>query len=98
MAPERQLSTAELLRRAVEEAKLLAKSEVEHARQELRDDLSGAKVSAILLGAGVGLSLCGLSLLLVALALTFSMPPRAAAFWLGIVILSTGSLGAWFGL
>src|SRR5438094_214876 len=98
MAPERQLSTAELVRRAVEETKLLAKAEVEHAKQELRDDLGSAKVAAVLLGVGVGLGLCGLSLLFVALALTFMVPPRSAVFWTGLVLLVLALTGMGVGV
>ena len=59
------LSTPHLVRQALEEAKLLVKAEVLHAKAELREEVRAARTSGILLGAGGVLGLCALAVFFV---------------------------------
>lgn len=79
----RSMTTASLLQRAVSEIKLLAKAEVLHARQELKDEFNNVRVASILLGVCLGISLCGLSVLFVALALALPISAPIAALIVG---------------
>ncbi len=85
----REMTTGDLVRHALDEAKLLARAEVLHAKQELREELKAAKTSGILLGAGFVAALCGLSVLFVALALL--IPIRE---WLAVLLVAVVLLGA----
>lgn len=87
-------STAELVRHAVEESRLLVKAEVLHAKEEMRAELRAAKRGAILAGVAVTAALCGLSVLLVALALVLPMAEALAALIVGLVLLFAAGLGA----
>ena len=75
------LSTTELVRHAIDEARLLARAEVLHAKKELREEIAAAKTAGILLGAGAVLGLVGLSALLVAVGLALPL-----AQWLGVLL------------
>ncbi len=75
------LSTAELVRHAIEEARLLARAEVLHAKKELQEELKSARTSGILLGAGGVLGLVGLAALLVTVGLALPL-----AQWLGVLL------------
>lgn len=75
------LSTAELIRHAIEEARLLARAEVLHAKKELREEVNAARTSGILLGAGGVLALVSLAALFVALGLALPV-----AQWLGVLL------------
>lgn len=96
-APERDLSTTELFKHAVAEAKLLARVEIEHARLELKAELRRAMKAGILLGAGVVLALCGLTLLFVALALALPMSAALGALLVGVLLLAVAGLLAFSG-
>ena len=72
------LSTAELVRHAIEEAKLLARAEVLHAKKELQEEIKAARTAGILLGAGAVLALVGLCALFIAAGLALPV-----AEWLG---------------
>ncbi len=85
--PERELSTSSLLRHALNEAKLLARAEVMHAKLELRAELKAATRAGIGLGAAGTLSLVGLTLLFATLALALPM-----ASWAGMLIVALGVL------
>ncbi len=67
------LSTAELIRHAVNEAKLLARAEVLHAKQELKEELRAAKRTLIFAGVAAVTGFTGLVLLFVALALALPL-------------------------
>src|SRR4051812_41419733 len=67
------LSTPDLVRHALEEAKLYAKAEVLHAKRELQDELKAAKIAGAMFGVAAVLALCGLSVLFVSLALALPM-------------------------
>ncbi len=75
------LSTAELVRHALEEARLLARAEVLHAKKELQEELKAARTAGILLGAGGVLALVALTALLVAVGLALPL-----AHWLGVLL------------
>jgi hypothetical protein len=75
------LSTAELVRHAIEEARLLARAEVLHAKKELREEVKAARTSGILLGAGGVLALVSLAALFVAVGLALPV-----AQWLGVLL------------
>jgi hypothetical protein len=75
------LSTAELIRHAIDEARLLARAEVLHAKRELQEELKAARVAGIFLGAGVVLGLVGLTALFIAAALALPV-----AQWLGVLL------------
>ncbi|MBN1210580.1 MAG: phage holin family protein [Myxococcaceae bacterium] len=81
------LSTAELVRHALAEAKLLVKAEVLHAKKELREEVKAARTSGILLGAGLTLGLCGLAALFVAIGLALPLSP-----WLGVLLVGAAIL------
>lgn len=88
------LSTAELVRHAIDEAKLLARAEVLHAKKELQEEIKAARTTGILLGASIVLALVGLAALFVAVGLALPV-----AQWLGVLImglvlvLAAGGLG-----
>lgn len=86
----RSMSTSELVRLALGEAKLLARAEVLHAKQELKAEVRAAKASAILLGAGGAAALCAISVLLVALALLFPISEPLAVAIVGAAVLVLG--------
>jgi hypothetical protein len=89
------LSTAELLRHVVEEARLLTKAEVLHAKHELKDEVQRVKRAAILFGVAMGLGLSGLSVLFVALALALPWPPPVSALVVGsVLVLIAGGAAA----
>ena len=79
----RELSTVELVRRALDETRLLARAEVLHAKQELKEELRAAKASGILLGAGLTLGLCGLTILFVAIVVALPIAEWASALIVG---------------
>lgn len=81
----RQMSTAELVKHAVEEARLLAKAEILHAKNELREEIADAKRSGIFMGAALVLTLCGLSALFVALGLALPLAPGVGVAIVGAV-------------
>jgi Flp pilus assembly protein TadB len=83
------LSTAELVRHAIEEARLLARAEVLHAKKELQEELKAARTAGILLGAGAVLALVGLCALFIAVGLAL---PLAA--WLGVLLVGLAVLVA----
>jgi hypothetical protein len=92
------LTTAELIRHAFAEAKLLVKAEVLHAKKELREELKAARTGGILLGAAITLVLCGLAALFVAVGLALPL-----SNWLGVLLVGVGILAiagglAWFGV
>ena len=96
--PEQELTTAELVRHAVAEAKLLARAEVELAKAELRQEVREVKQAGIAYGVALTLALCGLSLLFVALAMVLPMGAGLSALVVGLALLAAASFAAWIGL
>jgi hypothetical protein len=88
----RTLSTPDLVRHALEEAKLLVKAEVMHAKQELRLEVKQARVSGILGGVGLALALTALSLFFVGIALALPMAEVGALFLVGLIVLAVAGL------
>ena len=86
----RTLPTSELVRLALEEARLLARAEILHAKQELKGELKSAKASGILIGAGGAFALCSIAVLLVALALAIPIAEPLAVALVGVVALLAG--------
>ncbi len=83
------LSTAELVRHAIQEAKLLARAEVLHAKKELQEEIKAARTAGILLGMGAVLALVGLCALVIAAGLALPL-----AEWLGVLLVGVGVLVA----
>jgi hypothetical protein len=77
--PEGSLSTNELFRRAMSEARLLAKAELLHAKVELSHEVRAARVSGVCLGGGAAMALVALAMLFVAGAAALELPLWAAA-------------------
>lgn len=94
----RSMSTSELVRLALGEARLLARAEVLHAKQELKAEVKAAKASAILIGAGAAAALCAVAVLLVALALLFPISEPLAVSLVGGVVLILGAGAALVGV
>jgi ABC-type Fe3+-siderophore transport system permease subunit len=79
----------------MDESRLLVRAEVLVARQELREEVASAKTAGILGGAGLGLGLCGVALLFVALAAALPLPLWLAALLVGLAVLLVAGLLAW---
>lgn len=88
----RTMKTGELVRHALEETRLLVKAELLHAKQELRDEVKGARTAGILLGITLGLALSALTLLFVALALALPMSEPVAVLVVAAALLVVGGL------
>lgn len=73
-----ELSTADLVKEALAEAKELMQVEVALARDEINQEISRAKTSGIAIGAAAATALLGLSLVLVAIALAIAPAPLPA--------------------
>ena len=81
----KEMSTPELLRHAVDEARLLVRAEVLHARRELQEELAQARRMAGFMGAAGVLALCGLSGLFVALGIALPGPAGRGVAWVAVV-------------
>lgn len=93
--PEGSLSPNELFRRAVSEARLLAKAELLHAKVELRREVRAARVSGVCLGGGAALALVALAMLFVAGAAALELPLWASALLgAGVALVLAAVLGA----
>lgn len=79
------LSTVQLVRRAVEETKQLARTELELAKQDLRAEIHAAKRAAIEFTLAGVCAVLGLMSLIVALVLTVGGVKLALAFGIGLV-------------
>lgn len=90
----RKLSTPDLFRHLLEEARLLARAEVLVMREELRRELIRARIAAILGGVALVLALSGVALLLVAVAAALPLALWLGALIVGVVLLLiAGGLG-----
>lgn len=88
------LTTAELIRHAFAEARLLVKAEVLHAKKELREEVKAARTGGILLGAAGVLALCGVAALFVALGLVLPVAAPLGVLLVGVaILLIAGGLG-----
>ena len=95
--PERDLSTVELVRRAVEESRLLVKAEILHAKKEVREELSAALASGVLFGVAATLVLAGLAVLFVMIALALPVPEVAGCAIVGCFLLLVAGVLALLG-
>jgi len=90
----RALSTPDLIRHVLDEARLLVRAEVLVVRAEFEQELARTKVAAALAGAGAVLALSGVALLFVALAAALPIAPWLAALLVGVgLLLVAGGLG-----
>lgn len=94
----RHLSTAELVRHALDEAKLLVKAEVLAAKRELKEELVAAKRAGILLGASAVLALCGLAALFVALGIALPGAPGWGVAIVAVLLLAIAGGLAFYGV
>lgn len=85
VTPEAGLSTNELVRRAMNEARLLAKAELLHAKVELTQEVRAARVAGVFGGGAAALALVGLALLLTAGAAALPLP-----LWAGALLVAGG--------
>jgi uncharacterized membrane protein YqjE len=92
------LSTAELVRHALAEARLLVKAEVLHAKKELREEVKAARTSGILLGVALTLALCGLAALIVAAGLALPLSAWLGVLLAGVFVLLVAGGLAWAGI
>ncbi len=90
--PQEHEPTAELFREAVDETRELVRLEVELAKQELREELGRAKISAVAIGSGAALALSGLTMFFVTIAMAFAMEWLAALILGGILVVLAGIL------
>lgn len=91
------LSTAELIRHALAETRLLVKAEVLHAKKELREELKAAKKAGIFLGAGAVLALAALPVLFVALGLALPLGEALGVLLVGVFLLALAGLFLFLG-
>jgi hypothetical protein len=90
----RKLSTADLIRHALAEARLLARAEVVHAKHELKTELSLAKTAGVLFGVASVLALSGVAVLFVALAAALGLSVAVGALIVGVgLLIVAGVLG-----
>jgi Flp pilus assembly protein TadB len=94
----RHLSTADLIKHALTEARLLAKAEILHAKKELKEEAKAARTSGILLGAAAVLALSALSALFVALGLALPVGPALGVLIVGVALLVLTGLLAFVGV
>lgn len=91
--PKLDVSTVDLVREAIEETRQLVKTEVELAKDELREELADAKRSAILFGVAAVAALLAAAMMFVALALAIFPGPIPALVIGALLIASAGVLG-----
>ena len=86
-------STVDLVKVAVEEARELFKTEFALAREEVRREMTGVKVSAISFGATAVLAFLGVAMLLIAWALAFFPNPIPSAIAGGVLLVGAAIAG-----
>ncbi|MCY1019012.1 phage holin family protein [Pyxidicoccus sp. MSG2] len=92
------LSTAELIRHALAESRLLVKAELLHAKKELRDELKAARTAGIFIGVGAVLSLIALSCLVVGAGLAIPMAEPWNVLVMGVAVLAIAGLLLFLGV
>jgi len=88
----RAMSTGDLVSHALNEARLLVRAEVLHAKQELKEEIKAARTSGILLGMAGGLSLCACAVLFSALAVALPWAEWLSFLVTGGVLLAAAGL------
>src|SRR5262245_17285280 len=94
--PRPDTPTAELVREAILDAKELLQTEVELAKDELRQEIRQAKASAMALGLAAAGALLGIVMILVGVALAIDVGPLPALL-IGIGLLVVGAVAGAFG-
>lgn len=94
--PRPEVSTLELVKETVEEARQLIKTEIALARNEAEEQLAAAKRIAIVMGAAVAASILGLAMLLVSLVLAIAPRPLTALIT-GVLLLMIASVAGLIG-
>nr|WP_246357219.1 phage holin family protein [Pyxidicoccus fallax] len=92
------LSTAELIRHALDESRLLVRAELLHAKKELREELKAAKTAGILIGVGAVLSLMALACLFVAAGLALPLGEPWDVLVMGVALLAISGLLLFLGV
>lgn len=94
--PRPEVSTVELVKETVEEARQLVKTEVALAREEALRQLNEAKRVAIVMSTAVVVAILGLSMLLVAMVLAIAPQPLTALIT-GLLLLMLAAVAALVG-
>lgn len=89
--PKPEMSTAQLVKEAIDESRQLVKLEVELAKDELRQELKDAKRSAIMFGVAAVAALLAAAMMFVALALAI-FPGPVPALIIGIVLIAAAAV------
>jgi fatty acid desaturase len=97
LTPRAEVSSAELVKEALSEARHLIRLEVALAKEEVRRELSATKKAAITLGIGALAIVLALAVLLVALALAI-FPGPVPALVIGLVLLIGGAFAVFTGI
>ncbi len=92
------LSTAELIRHALTESRLLVRAELLHAKKELRDELKAARTAGIFIGVGALLLLMALSCLFVAAGLALPLGEPFDVLVMGVALLAISGLLLFLGI
>lgn len=92
------LSTAELIRHALDESRLLVRAELLHAKKELREELKAARTAGILIGVGAVLSLMALACLFVAAGLALPLGEPWDVLVMGVALLAVSGLLLFLGV
>jgi hypothetical protein len=92
------LSTAELIRHALAESRLLVKAELLHAKKELREELKAARTAGIFIGAGALLLLMALACLFVAAGLALPLGEPWDVLVMGVALLAISGLLLFLGI
>ncbi|HXX68495.1 MAG TPA: phage holin family protein [Polyangiaceae bacterium] len=95
-SPAGEESAGELVREALDETRALVRLEVALAREEIKDELTKAKVGAAAIGGAAAAGVMGGTLCLVAMAAAFSAMWLAALI-LGVIVLVCGAAAALLG-
>lgn len=96
MNRETEDSLPQLVRRALDESRELARLEIALARKEMKEELAAAKRAGISLGVGGALAICGVTMLLVTIALAFS-PTWLPALLVGVIVLAAAGIATLVG-
>nr|WP_225937323.1 phage holin family protein [Myxococcus sp. RHSTA-1-4] len=92
------LSTAELIRHALDESRMLVRAELLHAKKELREELKAARTAGILIGVGAVLSLIALACLFVGAGLALPLGEPWDVLVMGVAVLAVAGLLLFLGV
>lgn len=84
--------TVDLVKEAILDTRELMMTEIELAKNELREELQRAKVAAIALGAAGGAAFIGLTMIIVSIALAIELS-WLPAFLIGLGLLVAAAIG-----